>query len=82
MPIHKLERLKKMSKFGDYVKSSYDELVHKVSWPSFRELQSSAVVVAVAALILALIVFVMDVVFGVQSMGWKGILGYFYALIG
>ena len=72
----------KMSKFGNYVKESYDELVHKVSWPTLKELQSSAVVVAVAALILALIVFLMDVVFGVQSMGWKGLLGYFYALIG
>ena len=41
------------------MKESYDELVHKVSWPSFKELQSSAVVVAVAALILALVVFLM-----------------------
>ena len=79
-PANKNER--KMSKFGDYVKDSYDELVHQVSWPTFKELQSSAVVVAVAALILALIVFCMDVVFGAQSMGWKGLLGYFYALIG
>lgn len=71
-----------MSKFGNYVKESCDELVHKVSWPSFKELQSSAVVVAVAALILALIVCVMDIVFGVQSMGWKGLLGYFYAIFG
>lgn len=71
-----------MSKLGNYVKESYDELVHKVSWPSFKELQSSAVVVAVAALILALIVFLMDFVFGAQNMGWKGLLGYFYALIG
>ncbi len=70
-----------MSKFGEYVKSSYDELMHKVSWPTFKELQSSAVVVAVATLVIALIVFVMDVVFGVQSWGWKGILGYFYQLI-
>ena len=71
-----------MSKFGTYVKSSYDELVHKVSWPTFKELQSSAVVVAVAALILALIVLCMDYVFGVQPTGFKGILGYFYSLIG
>ena len=71
-----------MSKLGNYVKESYDELVHKVSWPSFKELQSSAVVVAVAALILALIVFLMDFVFGAQSMGWRGLLGYFYALFG
>ena len=71
-----------MSKFGNYVKASYDELVHKVLWPTFKELQSSAIVVAVAAIILALVVFVMDVVFGVQNMGWKGLLGYFYSLIG
>jgi len=76
-----------MSKFGIYVKESYDELVHKVSWPSFKELQSSAVVVAVAALILALIVFVMDFAFGVRGLNsgevvWKGILGFYYTLIG
>ena len=64
-----------MSKFGDYVKSSYDELVHKVSWPTFKELQNSAVVVAVAALILAVVIFLMDYVFGVQGGVWKGILG-------
>ena len=63
------------------MKSSYDELMHKVSWPTFKELQSSAVVVAVATLVIALIVFIMDVVFGVQGWGWKGILGYFYQFI-
>lgn len=67
-----------MSKFGEYVKSSYDELVHKVSWPTFKELQSSAVVVAVASLVIAVIVFVMDVVVGVQDWGWKGLLGFWY----
>ena len=67
-----------MSKFGDYVKSSYDELVHKVSWPSFKELQSSAVVVAVASLVIALIVFFMDIIFGIHPWSWEGILGYFY----
>ena len=70
-----------MSKFGNYVKSSYDELVHKVSWPTFKELQNSAVVVAVAALILALIIFLMDFVFGVRGgvdTVWKGILGFYY----
>ena len=70
-----------MSKFGEYVKSSYDELVHKVSWPTFKELQSSAVVVAVASLVIALIVFVMDMVFGIQTDGWRGLLGYLYGLI-
>ena len=72
----------KMSKFGDYVKSSYDELVHKVSWPTFKELQNSAVVVAVAAVILAVIIFLMDYIFGVQGGVWKGILGIYYSIIG
>ncbi|MCR4817000.1 MAG: preprotein translocase subunit SecE [Bacteroidales bacterium] len=71
-----------MSKFGEYVKSSYDELVHKVSWPTFKELQNSAVVVAVAAVILAIIIFLMDYVFGVQGGVWKGILGIYYSIIG
>lgn len=71
-----------MSKFGEYVKSSYDELVHKVSWPTFKELQSSAVVVAVAALVIAVIVLLMDVIFGVQPWGWRGILGYIYQIVG
>ena len=71
-----------MSKFGDYVKSSYDELVHKVSWPTFKELQNIAVVVAVAAVILAVIIFLMDYIFGVQGGVWKGILGIYYSIIG
>ncbi len=69
-----------MSKLGNYVKSSYDELVHKVSWPTMKELQSSAIVVAVAALMFAIIVFLMDIVFGAQDMAWKGVLGYFYEI--
>ena len=70
-----------MSKFGEYVKSSYDELVHKVSWPTFKELQSSAIVLAVSSLVIALLVFAMDIVFGVHSWSWQGLLGYFYNLI-
>lgn len=69
-----------MSRVINYIKSSYDELVHKVSWPTMQELQSSAIVVAVAALIFAVIVFIMDFVFGAQNMEWKGILGYFYEI--
>ncbi len=43
-----------------YVKESYNELVHKTTWPSWPELQSSAIVVLVATFIIALIVLVMD----------------------
>ena len=42
------------------IKDSYNELVHKVSWPTQKELASSAVVVMFASLIIAAVVFVMD----------------------
>jgi preprotein translocase subunit SecE len=48
------------NKVVEYIKESYDELMHKVSWPTWSELQNSAIVVSVASLIIALVVFVMD----------------------
>ena len=61
------------SKISAYVKESYDELMHKVSWPSWSELQGSAIVVSVASLIIAMVVFMMDEVF-------RNILVQFYKL--
>jgi len=49
-----------MKKFVNYVKECYTELVQKVSWPTWKELQSSAVVVSIASLIIALVVYLMD----------------------
>jgi preprotein translocase subunit SecE len=46
-----------------YLKESYNELVHKVTWPTLKELQNSALVVMIASLIFALIVFAMDMTF-------------------
>jgi len=43
-----------------YLKESYTELVHKVTWPTWSELQNSAVLVMVATVIVALIVALMD----------------------
>jgi preprotein translocase subunit SecE len=48
------------AKIENYCKESYDELVHKVTWPSWKELNNSAVVVLIASLIIALVVFLMD----------------------
>lgn len=47
-------------KLWDDIKESYTELVHKVSWPSSKELAQSAVIVLIASLILALVVWAMD----------------------
>jgi preprotein translocase subunit SecE len=47
-------------KIINYIKESYSELVQKVSWPSGKELTNSAVVVLIASIILALLVWAMD----------------------
>jgi len=54
-----------MSKFSivNYAKESYTELMQKVSWPTWSELQSSAMVVSIASLIIALVVYLMDISF-------------------
>jgi len=52
-----------MANKGTYIKESYDELMNKVSWPSWSELQSSSIVVAIATAIIALIIYVMDSAF-------------------
>ena len=78
-----------MVKIKNYLKDTYDELMNKVSWPSWSELQASAIVVSIASLIIALMVFIMDIVFGIHgsidkmspeayTVAWRGILGYFY----
>jgi|TARA_B110000881_G_scaffold167651_1_gene150891 preprotein translocase subunit SecE len=58
-----LLELKKMSKIGLYIKDSFNELVNKVSWPTWSELQNSSIVVAIATVIIALIIYFMDSIF-------------------
>jgi preprotein translocase subunit SecE len=52
-----------MKKFINYCKLCYEELAHKVTWPTYNELTQSAVVVLSASLIIALVVWAMDGVF-------------------
>ncbi len=52
-----------MIKLKTYLKDTYEELLHKVTWPRWSDLQSSAVVVMVASVIIALIVSLMDLSF-------------------
>ena len=47
----------------NYCKACYDELVHKTTWPTRKELTQSAVLVLTASLIIAVVVWLMDVVF-------------------
>ncbi|MEP7321216.1 MAG: preprotein translocase subunit SecE [Saprospiraceae bacterium] len=50
-----------MDKIGLYLKESYDELMNKVTWPSWPNLVDSARVVLIATVIFTLIIFIMDV---------------------
>jgi preprotein translocase subunit SecE len=56
-------KIYKEMKIKGYFQESYTELVHKVTWPTWAELQNSAVLVMVATLIIALIVAAMDFTF-------------------
>ncbi|KHJ38465.1 MULTISPECIES: preprotein translocase subunit SecE [Pedobacter] len=49
-----------MANFAEYIKESYTELTEKVTWPTWGELQNSAIITLVASLIIALIIFAMD----------------------
>ena len=41
-------------------KESYDELINKVTWPTWPNLLSSTVTVLIASVILTLIIFMLD----------------------
>ena len=62
-----------MKKIINYVKECYAELTEKVTWPTWQELRSSVLVVSIASLIIALVVFLMDITF-------KNLLEAFYGL--
>jgi len=49
-----------MDRFLLSVKESYNELINKVTWPTWPNLLSSTVTVLIASVILTLIIFVMD----------------------
>ena len=64
-----------MSKFGSYIQEAYDELVHKVTWPSWDELQQTTIIVLVSLIIITLVILGMDVV-------TDGVLKAVYNLLG
>lgn len=45
-----------------YIKESYEELVNKVTWPTWAGLISTSRVVIVATVVITLIIFAMDAV--------------------
>jgi preprotein translocase subunit SecE len=51
-----------MSKIGNYIQEAYDELLHKVTWPTWEELQQTTIIVLVALSLVTIVIFGMDVV--------------------
>ena len=49
-----------MKKIEAYLKDSYKELVEKVTWPTWEQLQQSTMIVLVATLLITGIVWIMD----------------------
>ena len=50
-------------KIKAYIQETWNELIHKVSWPTWSDLQNSAVVVMIGTVIISLIIFAMDISF-------------------
>jgi len=63
-----------MNSLMTYLKESYSELSHKVTWPTLKELQNSSVLVLVATFIIAAIIYAIDAAFG-------QVLGFIYEAI-
>jgi len=73
-----------MAGIKTYIEESYNELMHKVTWPTWRELQESTVLVFIAILILTAVIFLMDFVFGKSgdaTSTWKGVIGFIYQIL-
>ncbi|MEO7445690.1 MAG: preprotein translocase subunit SecE [Ferruginibacter sp.] len=49
-----------MNNFGVFVKDSYHELVEKVTWPKWDQLQQSTMIVLGATILITLLVALMD----------------------
>ncbi|MBI1837183.1 MAG: preprotein translocase subunit SecE [Flavobacteriia bacterium] len=70
-----------MSKFKEYISETVNEMVHNVTWPTWKELQSNTIIVVVASIIISLFIFAMDFGFGIvgdSDSTWRGILGFIY----
>tara|TARA_B100000242_G_scaffold10739_1_gene6890 strand:+ start:4088 stop:4282 length:195 start_codon:yes stop_codon:yes gene_type:complete len=61
-----------MKKMIIYFKEAFSELLNKVTWPTWSNLQNSSIVVAIATLIIALIIYLLDTTF-------SGILDFYYS---
>jgi len=62
-----------MNKISTYFSESYKELVEKVTWPTWTQLQQSTVIVLVATGLVTVVIFIMDAIS-------KGLLNLVYSV--
>jgi preprotein translocase subunit SecE len=62
-----------MNKISSFIKDSYKEMMHKVTWPTWEELQQSTMIVLAATIIITALVWVMD-------FASNGVLQFIYSL--
>jgi preprotein translocase subunit SecE len=62
-----------MNKIQTYFRDSYQELMEKVTWPTWQQLQQSTMIVLVATLVITAIVWVLD-------LGSSSVLKFIYSL--
>ena len=63
-----------MNKVSNYFRDSYRELMEKVTWPNWAQLQQSTMIVLVATLVITGVVWAMDLV---SQSGLKLIYSFF-----
>lgn len=51
-----------MNKITLFIRESYRELLEKVTWPTWTELQQQTVIVLIATVLITLLVWMMDIV--------------------
>ena len=76
-----MQKRRKVSKIKNYIDETVNEMVHQVTWPTWKELQSNTILVVVASVLFALMIFVMDYLFGISANDnatWQGALGFVY----
>jgi preprotein translocase subunit SecE len=72
-----------VSKIKNYINETVTEMVHNVSWPTWKELQNNTIIVVVATVIFTVLIFVMDFISELLVMiksFWKGALGFIYQM--
>jgi preprotein translocase subunit SecE len=60
---------------------TYEEMVKNVTWPTWQELRNNTIIVLVSIVLFAIMIFLMDYVFGISGKSgdmWRGLLGFIY----